>query len=163
MALTPSSVTRELDTTGTSIASYVQAGKEYQAVSLSDHLGTQTGVLANPLKTVEVEPALYADSIVLENTNQAKASAGVLREATVVIDSAIDSVTPYYLHVYNLVGAPAGSPVLRAFIPPGGQVTFTPPSGRRTFSTGILVAVSSTLLTFTSPGSARAVFHVGMD
>jgi hypothetical protein len=97
-------------------------------------------------------------SSALENEVQVKASAGTLWELTVTADSA---ASQRYVHVFDQVGALAGgeTPVARFLLPAGGQVTYTPVGGLA-LSTGLVVATSTTLATYTSPGDTVVALQV---
>lgn len=76
------------------------------------------------------------------------------------VDVVLDSAAPlYYLHVFDAL-TPTGVPVLRAVIPAGGAASIDLGVYGREMTTGLTVALSTTLETYTSPGSNDAVFQV---
>lgn len=162
MALTDDFVTRTDDTGGKEIRTYTEPGGEHiQAVGLADENGDQLGINARPVKNREPEPSLrYNTGGALENEAQAKGAPGVLRQVHVVLDI---GASVRFLHLFNLVGAAAGTPIKRFPIPAGASsITYTPLGGL-TFSAGLVVATSSTLAAFTDPSDTVAAFHVEMD
>lgn len=77
------------------------------------------------------------------------------------VDAVLDTGTgPHFLQVFDAL-TPTGTPVLRAFIPTGGQVSLDLGVWGLECSTGITLALSSTLATYTSPASTDAVFQAG--
>jgi hypothetical protein len=160
---TPTTVRRTNDTVGDDFRTFDDGGAiKSQAVGLIDDAGAHSGIETNPAKTREPEPTNRYDSTVLENSAQAKGSAGVLREVTAVLDSTV--IVSRYLHVFDSIIALAGgeTPVFRFPIPAGGAVNVHFPGGR-SLSTGVQVGISTTLVTYTAPGGAEGVFHVEMD
>lgn len=108
----------------------------------------------------QAEPATRYVSSTLERSAQAKASAGVVREVQVISTSASER----YLHLINAIGALSGgeTPLYRMIVPAGGAIAVTFPGGY-SFATGVVVALSSTLATYTDPGADEAFFYVEMD
>lgn len=75
------------------------------------------------------------------------------------VDVVLDSGAPdRYLHVFDAATA-TGVPVLRAFIPAGGQTSIDLGPWGRFFSTGISLALSSTLETYSAVGGNEAVYQ----
>jgi hypothetical protein len=82
--------------------------------------------------------------------------AGRLFRADVIL---LDTVTAdRYLHVFDALTA-TGLPVRRAFIPAGGQASLDLGVYGRVFSTGITLAISSTLVTYTAVAGNEGVFQ----
>lgn len=112
------------------------------------------------LDVAAAEPATRYLSAAVERQAQAKATAGVVREVTVISNSASDR---YLMLVNKATAVIAGdAPFYRAFVPAGAQVSVTFPGGH-TFSTALRVALSSTALTWTDPAADEALFYVEMD
>lgn len=112
------------------------------------------------LGTVIAEPATRYISASLARQAQAKASAGVVREVTVINTSG----SARYLMLFDRTSALTGgeAPFYRQIVPAGGQTTkwF---EGGRTFATGLCVALSSTIATWTDPAADEGFFYVEMD
>lgn len=73
---------------------------------------------------------------------------------TVVVDR--------YLHVFNALTV-TGVPVLRAFIPAGGQASIDLDVWGREFPVGISIAISTTLVTYTSPAGNEGIFQAAFS
>lgn len=112
------------------------------------------------LETAPAEPATRYLSSVLERSAQAKAAAGVVREVHVISTS----VSERYLHLINKNGALVNgdAPFYRMRVPAGGALAVAFEGGH-TFATGLRVALSSTLATYTDPAADEAFFYVEMD
>lgn len=137
-------------------------GNLSQGMAIVDDTGGHAGVLANPIRAEPSRPtSRYVTAGALENTAIVKASAGVLKEIIVVMDP---SASARFLHIFNQAGALSGSevPIARLLIPAGGMASYTPPGGL-VHSTGIVIATSSTLAVYTSPGDTLAAFSVDYD
>lgn len=133
-----------------------------QAMAIVDSDNALAGVTGNPIRAEPSPPASrYVTGGALENTAQVKGSAGTLKEITVTMDAAASA---RYLHIFDSIAALAGgeTPVARFLIPAGGMISYTPPGGLA-LATGILVATSSTLATYTSPGDTLAAFQADYD
>lgn len=132
-----------------------------QGMALVDDSDAHAGVGTNPLRAEPSRPTSRYVSGALEDTSVVKASAGVLKEITVVLDAAASA---RFLHIFNQAGALGGgeTPVMRLLVPAGGMSSYTPPGGL-VMSTGLVVGVSSTLATYTASGDNLAAFHVDYD
>lgn len=130
-------------------------------VGLRDSSGTELATDAAPLKTAVPRPATTYTSGTLEDTAQAKATAGVLREITITMDST--ATGPRYLQIHDINGAATGAPAVALPIPDGAVAVHYEPVGGMSFSAGIRVSSSSTLATYTASGDSLAFFKVRMD
>lgn len=160
---TPGTVERTNDVGGDAFRTFEDGGTvRSQAVGLIDVDGLHSGIEANPAKFRQPEPTTRYDTAALESQAQAKGSAGVIREITCALDASV--VVVRYLHLFDQTAVLTGGevPIMRAVIPAGGLVNieFT---GGRTVSTGLVVGISTTLVTYTAPGGSEGVFHVEMD
>lgn len=133
-------------------------------VKLKDDGGTDISS-ANPLDVAVADaiPATtYVTGAALENEAVAKATAGTLREVSVVLDNAA-SARWFMLFDANVALVGGETPIFRAPLAAGPSlVSFSPERGI-SFSTGLVVATSSTIDTFTDPGDTVAAFRVDMD
>lgn len=113
------------------------------------------------LETDRAEPGTRYMSAALERQATAKATAGVLREITVALDG---GAPQRYLQLFDRAAALAGgeTPFFRSIVPGGGQVNAVFDGGY-TLSNGLVVAVSSTLATWTDPAGDEAVFYAELD
>ncbi len=112
------------------------------------------------LDAAPAEPAARYVSSALERSAQAHSGAGVVREVQVISTSA----SLRYVHLINKDGAPSpgDQPCYRQLLPAGGAVSITFPGGH-SFATGLRVAISASLLTWSDPGADEALFFVEMD
>jgi len=149
MAATPAEVLRENDLVGTGIAAFTNdAGRAVQALALSPEVQGE-------LLTWAQTGAAPVENIIVKAAPGRIFSAHVVLLASVVVDR--------YLHVFDNTGAPAlgEAPVLRAFIPAGGQVSIDLGIYGRDFAVGMVCAISTTLPTYTSPAGNEGFFQVG--
>jgi hypothetical protein len=144
---TPSTVTRTDDASGDTFSTRTQgSGALTQSVHRDPEV--QGDVLS-----------WYATGNAAESVkNDVVSGAGRLFKVDCVLLSTV--VSNRYLHVFNALTA-TGTPVLRAFIPAGGQVSLDLGMWGRVFTTGISVGISTTLATYTSPGVGEGFFQVG--
>ena len=179
MPLTPSTIKRATDTAGDSIKVFdTSGGEKVQGVVITDEDGNAAGIPTNPaavelrnsggtelatnaapLKTIAPPTTNQYDSSAVETNALAKSGAGVLREIIAILDPV--ETTVQYLHLFDSIGAPSGAPARRILVPPAGIFVYTPPGGWA-FTTGLRVAFSSTLATYTA-STTGGVFHVDMD
>jgi len=160
---TPGTVERTNDVGGDAFRTLEDGGGiRSQAVGLIDVDGLHSGIETNPAKVREPEPTTRYDTGALESQAVAKGSAGVVREVTCALDASV--VVVRYLHLFDQIAVLTGGevPIMRAVIPPGGLVNIQF-SGGRTVSTGLVVGISTSLITYTAPGGNEGAFHVEMD
>ena len=161
MPLTASSVTRVDDPDGDAFLTLdTGAGVKAQGMALVDDTGGHAGVAGNPLVVGQTEPTRY-NSAALERQATAAAVPAVLRRLLVVTDTG----TPLrYLQVHDLAAPVSGAevPVFRTIIPAAGQVLIEFPGGY-TLAVGCVIAISSTLATWTDPAGDEAVIYAELD
>jgi len=140
---TETEVTRTDDSSGDLFRTFDDAvGRKVQAVALDPEI--QGDVLSWYATAGAAE----------ENANDLASGAGMLFSVSVVL---LDTVaTDRYLHIFDAL-TPTGVPVLRALIPAGGQAALDLGVYGRAFSTGITLAVSTTLVTYTSPAANESI------
>lgn len=147
MPATTTDVIRTDDTAGDTFEVFeTDAGRAVQSMALSPEV--QGELLSHT-----------ATGGAAENTHSVKASPGRLFRIDALLDPGVGAAR--YLMVFNLAAAPAGgeTPVLRALIPAGGQVSFDLGVYGKEFTTGIQVAISTTIATLTLPGGAEGYFQ----
>jgi hypothetical protein len=160
MPLTATSLKRSVDPSGSDIKVLDDgASKMIQAMALMDDTAVHAGIQTNPLRILP--PTLSrSNSTALENSRVVKVTAGVLYEVAVVLDPTV--VSDRYVHVLNQTIAPAGgeTPVYRELVEAGKSLRILIPTGL-VCSSGIVVGVSTTILTHTIPGGNEAVINAG--
>lgn len=160
MALTPSNCIRENDSSGSEIKTGTDSGGEHiQYITQVDDDGDQAAIVGNPA-IVEGDTLSWADTDGTADTNLVvKSSAGKLFEVRALNTSS----SARYLHIFNATSAPSGSdvPAHRVLVPALGEASESFGINGRAFSTGIVVAFSTTIDDYTAPGSNEAYFHVG--
>lgn len=149
MALTKSTIVREIDASGDTILVFADGSSRLaQGFALVDDAGDHA-----------VADSWYATSVsALENSVVLKASAGRLFELRVISTAAVLR----YVQIYDLAAAPpSGNPVWRGVLPAQGMLSESFGLHGMAFSTGILVVISTNQLTYAAPGSAEALFCAG--
>lgn len=148
MAATPTTVVRTDDPSGDDFATYDKdSGAKVQAVALDPEVQGETVSWAETGNTA-------AETLV------AKASAGRLFSAAVVLDPGVAAAR--YLMVFNKATTPTAGdvPVLRALVPAGGQASIDLGIYGRDMLTGISVALSTSVSVLALPGSGEGFFQV---
>lgn len=141
---TPDTVNRVDDPSGDTFAVRTKAGGDVaQGVYLEPEI--QADILSH-----------YGSSAAEENANDLAGGAGRLFEVTLILLDTV--VSDRYLQVFDAL-TPTGNPVLRALCPAGGQVSIDFGVWGREFSTGITIAISTTLVAYTSPAGNEGVFQ----
>ena len=130
-----------------------------QGVALTDAALAHSGIETNPAFFRIPKPTNKYDSSAVETNALAKTGSGVLREIIAILDPA--ETTAQYLHLFDSTAAPSGTPSRRILMPAAGIFIYQPWGGWA-FTTGLRVAFSSTLATYTA-SSTGGVFHVDMD
>ena len=105
------------------------------------------------------EPRRVYDSTAVEITALLLTGSGILREIVAILDPA--ETTAQYLHLFDQTGAASGTPDRRILVPAAGIFVYTPLGGWR-FGTGLRVAFSSTLASYTA-SSTGGVLHADID
>jgi hypothetical protein len=129
-----------------------------------DDFATRTKTSGARTQGMHLDPEVQGDILSFYSTagaleeSAADVATGAARlfRVHVVLNTAIG---PHFLQVFNALTI-TGTPIDRAVIPAGGQVTLDYGVWGREMTTGISVALSSTLATYTSPTSVNAVFTV---
>lgn len=108
--------------------------------------------------------ALHIDSTALSKNLVVKATPGFLTDVRMLVTTGI--AAPRWLMIFDAVAAPANgaTPVWRDVMPnPGGAAAEVSDSFIQalTFSTGIVVAISTTEVTYTAPANSEALFSAG--
>lgn len=147
MSLTESAAVRTDDSSGLNIKTFVDAGSAHnQGVALVDEDGDH----------LQLES--WHDSSALVEKESIKGSAGRLFYLKVHSTSA----SAAYIQLFDETGTtPSTTPLHRTLVPAGAEVTIDLRLFGRKFSTGILVAMSSTMLTYTAHGSNEFAFVAG--
>ena len=143
---TPNSVVRTNDSSGDNFKVWDTPEFKVQAVA-SDP--TVTGSVLSWVQTAGAA----------QNQLQVKASAGAVFSAEVVVSAAV--VDPRWLMVFDTNAAVVlgAVPVLRKRLV-GGEASIPLAAYGRNMTTGIYVAISSTVNTLTLPGGAEGYFQV---
>jgi len=147
MSLTPAVAVRTDDSSGKNIKTFTDAGSSHiQGVALCDEDGDH----------LQLES--WYDSSALQEKQSIKGSAGRLFFLRVHSTSA----SAAYIQLFDETGTtPSTTPLLRTLVPAGAEVTIDLRLFGRKFSTGILLAMSSTMLTYTAHGASEFAFVAG--
>lgn len=145
MALSGSSVTRQIDATGDEIKTFTDgSGNEVQGFVDVDEAGTDVNI-----------ESWYA-STAAENSHELKGSAGRLYTLRVINTSG----SAVFMHIYDATGSPSGDPIWFGVVPANGELAESWAKGIP-FSTGCVVGVSTTMGSYTAPGSNVGFFAAG--
>jgi len=163
MALTPSFVVRRDDTSGKNIKTGRDgAGNIIQFVSLTDDVGEQTGISGAALPVVldSSGPVSFYDSGAAADTQEVVSTSGVrVKEVFVSLAPGVSGDRWVMLFNANSARTNGALPVTRFKVPAADDASRTF-EAERTFPTGLVVAVSTTIGTLTLPGSGEAYFSV---
>jgi hypothetical protein len=162
MPLTESTVTRAVDASGDPIKTFLDGADHVQGAALVDDNGDHAGIETIPLVVRPKRLTWSGSSSSLETSRQVSAGAGHLHEVRCLLDPTVTA--DRYLHVFIDVASVSGgeTPAWRAFIPAGGEASDSFKGGLP-FTTGCVVAVSTTLATLTLPGAGEAMFQFGSE
>lgn len=148
MSLTESSAVRTDDSSGKNIKTFTDAGSDHiQGIALCDDLGDHAFI-----------ESWYDTDTTLDEKVLVKASAGRLFQVRVCSQHGSD----VWLQFFNEADAtPSTDPLMRVLLPANGYVSIDLGMFGRYFSTGILIATSTTLATYTSPSASDFAYSVG--
>lgn len=148
MALTPGAAVRTDDSSGLNIKTFVDAGSAHsQGVALVDDNGDHC-----------IPESWYDTDTTLDEAVNIKASAGRLFQVRVCSQHSSD----VWLQFFNEADAvPSTDPLMRVLLPANGYVSVDLGLHGRYFSTGILIAPSSTLATYTAISASDFAYSVG--
>jgi len=163
MALTIGHIVRDDDASGYNVKTGADAsGRRIQFMALADEDGDQIGTNDVPLPiaaTVATAASWYVTAGSRETQAEVKGSAGSVIEMSVINSSS----STLYAMLFDDTGTAANSdvPIVRQEVPATGQsVRVFGSEDPRDFSTGIIVALSTTDDTLTLPGAHYGTFEV---
>jgi len=159
MPLGQDTIKRAVDASGDDIRTFADGAIQVQAAALVGDAGEHVGIAGAPLVISDVAATFDGTGAAAETQRVALNVPGSLFEVNVVLLASVTASRWIHVHDASATISNGATPVDRAFIPAGGQGNRTYRMSGRPFSSGIVIALSTTEATTTLPGSGEAFFH----
>lgn len=183
MPLTPGTVGRDNEATGQDFLIFLDgSSRRIQSFAIVDDTGAHAGITGTPLvtsvsNTVTVSGTVaisgsvattsaaetfvrYSSAAAEDSTPDVGTGACELRQLRAILDSTITSTR--YLMFFNSTTLPANgtAPVWRVLVPAGGESSESFEKGEMAFTTGLTVALSSTIGTLTVTTASEGYLQI---